>query len=267
MKKYLVLLVTSILIVLYPVSETQAKSVYAITTYKTPVSTTYVWKHTFKEKVLKKSVTTKNIYLTEYSKSTRIPVSITLLKGEKTIQIKPKKALKAGQKYTIIMKNIKSVKGKTLTTKPIKKVFTTKKIVNKTSEGKPKLTAVLSTTVKTTGRTVTGAITEKNGKIAISYDFRNSKDEELVESSSFVTAKNYTLTLTKVPPIVSVMLSESYTEKLTKGENDLLLAEKMKAYKASIGLIRIVGDFTVEGTLTDDKGQVTPITLTFITKK
>ena len=60
------------------------------------------------------------------------------------------------------------------------------------------------------------------------------------------------------------MLSETYKEKLTKGENHLLLAEKIKASKASIGLIRIIGNFTVEGTLTDDTGQVTPITLTFI---
>ena len=244
-KKYLILLISAILIVLYPVSETQAKSSYALTTYKSPVSTTHVWKQTFKEKVSKKSVTTKNIYLTEYNKSTRIPVSIKLLSGSKTIQIKPKKALKAGKRYTMIIKNIKSAKGKALTKKPIKKVFSTKKSVKTASEVKPKLTTILSTQVKTTSKTVTGAITEQNGKVSITYDFRNASDQDLVESSSLVSAKNYTLTYTKVPDLVSSYMTENYSEKLVKGENNLLLAEKLKEKKISMSFIRLIlGNFS-----------------------
>ena len=262
MKKYLILLTSFILIALYPVSETQAKSSYALTTYKSPVSTTHVWKQAFKEKVLKKSVTTKNIYLTEYNKSTRIPVTIKILSGSKVIQIQPKKALKAGKRYTMIIKNIKSAKGKVLTKKPIKKVFSTKKPVKTASEVKPKLTTILSTQVKTTSKTVTGAITEQNGKVSITYDFRNSSNQDLVESSSLVAAKNYTLTYTKVPDLVSPYLPENYAEKVVKGENNLLLAEKLKEKKINMSFVQLLlGDFTVEGILTDDAGQVTPITL------
>lgn len=260
-KKYLLLLISTMLIVLYPISETQASSSYALTTYKTPVSTTYVWKQTFKEKVSKKSVTTKNIYLTEYNKSTHIPVSITLLTGSKTIQIKPKKALKAGTRYTLIIKNIKSSKGKTLTKKPIKKVFSTKKSVPVV---KPQLTAILSTQVKTTSNTVIGAITEQNGKVSITYDFRNVSDQDVIESSTLVSAKNYTLTYTKVPDLVRSYMPVNYSEKVVKGENNLLVAEKLKETKISKSLIQqLFGTFSVEGILTDEAGQQTPIILTF----
>lgn len=249
------------LIVLYPISETQASSSYALTTYKSPVSTTYVWKQTFKEKVSKKSVTTNNIYLTEYNKSTRIPVSITLLTGSKTIQMKPKKALKAGARYSLIIKNIKSVQGKSLTKKPIKKVFSTKKSVPVV---KPQLTAILSTQVKTTSKTIIGAISEQNGKVSITYDFRNVSDQDVIESSSVVAAKNYTLTYTKVPDLVSAYMPVNYSEKVVKGENNLLVAEKLKETKISMSLIQLLlHNFSVEGILTDEVGQETPITLTF----
>lgn len=264
-KKYLLLLVSVIVIGLYPVSETQAKSAYALTNYKAPVSTTHVWKQTFKEKVSKKSVTTKNIYLTEYNKSTRIPVSLTLLSGSKTIQIKPKKALKSGKKYTLIIKNMKSTKGKALTKKPIKKVFSTKKSVKTASTVKPQFTPILSTQVKTTSKTVTGIITEQSGKVSITYDFRNFGTQDLVDSSSLVSAKNYTLTYTKVPDVISPFMTGHQTEKLIKGENNLFIAEKLKEKQITLSLVQLLlGNFSIEGTLTDEAGNVTPITITFI---
>lgn len=269
MKKYVLFVLSAILFVAYPVSATQAaQSVYATTTYKTPVSVTQAWKQAFKEKVATKSLTNKNIYLTQYGKSTHISISITLLKGSKTIQIKTKRALKAGSRYTLIIKNIKSVKGKTLTKKSIKKVFTTKKkitITTKPAAVTPKSAMITSTSIKTTNNTVTGVISEQNNQVTVIYDFRKASNQEVIEDSSLVVPQTYTLTYTKVPPLVSSYMTGTHSEKVVKGENKLSISEKMKEKKINISMTRLLlGNFNVEGTLTDDAGKVTPITLTFM---
>ncbi|PLT35766.1 Ig-like domain-containing protein [Bacillus sp. V5-8f] len=260
MKKFVLSVIAVILLIWSPGNQTQAKT-YVTTVYKNPVSVTYVWKQSFKERVAKNSISTKNIYMTEYDKTTRIPLSISLLKGEKIIQIKPTKALKNGQKYALVIENVKSVKGKVLT-KPLRKIFTT---VKKPVAVKPQ-PAITSTIVKTTNKTVTGVIAEKNGKITITYDFRSCKDQEIIEDSSLTASQNYRLTFKKVPPTVSLFIPENYSEKLIKGKNKLQITEKMKEYKAQMGLIRMGGNLILEGTLTDDAGRVKPITLTFTLK-
>lgn len=267
MKKVLLLVSCLFLFAIYPADHTYAKG-YKTVTYKKALSATHSWKLVYKKTISKKTVTSKTIYMTEFNKKTKIPLTRSLSKNKKTIQVKPKKALKAGKKYVLIIKNMKTTTNKSLAS-PAKKIFTIKKAkvtkpIVKPKPVKPvvKTPAISESIVKTMSQTIKADITDKNG-LTVTYDFSKSKDSDIILQTSLLAKEDYLLSFTKIPAAASLFIADDFTQSLTKGQNTLQAAEKMQANNITIGLIRLTDDFTFAGVLTNSAGVKQPITLVY----
>lgn len=262
MKKVILLFSCLFLLAFYSADNTYAKG-YKTVTYKKAVAATHSWKLIYKKTISKKTVTSKTIYMTEYNKKTKIPLTLSLSKNKKTIQVKPKKALKAGKKYVLIIKNIKTTTNKSLAS-PAKKIFTIKKakVIKPVVKPKPEKPAISESIVKTVSQTIKADISHKNG-LTVTYDLSKSKDSDIILQTSLIAKEDYVLSFTKIPEAASLFIADDYTQSLKKGGNSLQVAEKMQEKNITIGLIRLMDDFTFEGVLTNSAGVKQPITLVY----
>lgn len=262
MKKVFLLVSCFLLVTLYPADRNYAKG-YKTVTYKKAVAVTHSWKLVYKKTISKKTVTSKTIYMTEYNKKTKIPLTLSLSKNKKTIKVKPKKALKAGRKYVLIIKNIKTTKNKLLAN-PAKKVFTTLKApIVKKPEPKVITPAISESVVKTTNQIFKADISEKKNRLTVTYNLGDSRDSDIILQTSLSVKEDYKLTFTKIPAAASLFISDDYSQSLKKGHNNLHGTEKMKENHITIGLIRLTGDYIFAGVLTNSAGVKQPFTLVY----
>lgn len=128
----------------------------------------------------------------------------------------------------------------------------------------PQLKVTQSHLVTTSG-TVAGEVEDNNDRVKISYDLTKEADGNSILAGSITVSRGSTLTLKEFPSLISLFFDSEVSQQLKEGKNSLTFADKISSVDFSM-IRSFLGNFTVEGTLEDEDGNIVDIEIAFIVK-
>ncbi|WP_071393432.1 S-layer homology domain-containing protein [Bacillus tuaregi] len=125
---------------------------------------------------------------------------------------------------------------------------------------------VTNTALKTSGGIVNGHVASNNRGIQIIYNLTTQNKENTFTEGTITVSEAVTLKITQAPSYVKLVLNEGdFTQQLTQGVNKLSFADKLNGIK--LGTISsLVDNFSLQGIISDSKGNSKPVTIHFIVK-
>ncbi|WP_071393428.1 S-layer homology domain-containing protein [Bacillus tuaregi] len=110
-----------------------------------------------------------------------------------------------------------------------------------------------------------GQLSSTDNGIQITYNLKNQSPESIIKEGTINVSEASTLSITKAPNKVMLVLGNDTTQQLTQGSNILSFTDKLSLVDIS-QISDHIGNFTVEGKLTDHAGNSKDITISFIVK-